>query len=99
MPSYGNGSPEAPGRTRHRTITSIGLPGHTCRAVFNEVRRVLIVLSKLVVNGAFPPVPDYCRSYEKQDEGPCRESDQASHNVHSLHRAPCQLVLSPYSFA
>ena len=45
---------------------SIGLWGHTYRAVLNEVRRVLIVLSKLVVNGAFPPVPDYSRGYEKQ---------------------------------
>jgi hypothetical protein len=59
---------------------SIGLWGHTYRAVLNEVRRVLIVLSKLVINGAFPPVPDYSRSYEKQCKGRCPQGDQAHHN-------------------
>ena len=48
------------------SLTPFGLWGRTCRTVLNEIRRVLIVLSKLLVNGPFPPVPDYSRSYEKQ---------------------------------
>jgi hypothetical protein len=33
--------------------------GSPLRAVLNEVRRVLIMFSKLVVHGAFPPVTDH----------------------------------------
>ena len=61
-------------------LADVDLWGHTYRAVLNEVRRVLIVLSKLVINGAFPPVPDYSRSYEKQCKGRCPQGDQAHHN-------------------
>ena len=35
-------------------------------AIGGGVVTELVVLGKLVVNGAFPPVPDYSRSYEKQ---------------------------------
>jgi hypothetical protein len=38
------------------------------------------VLRKLIVNRAFPPVPDYSRSYEKQCKGRCPQGDQAHHN-------------------
>jgi hypothetical protein len=42
---------------------------------------VLIVLSKLVVNGSFPPVPDYSRSYEKQCQGRCPKGDEGQTGV------------------
>jgi hypothetical protein len=50
-------------------FADVDLWRRTCGAVLNEVRRVLIVFSKLAVNGAFPPMPDYSRSYEKQYKG------------------------------
>ena len=62
------------------SLTPFGLWGRTCRTVLNEIRRVLIVLSKLLVNGPFPQVPDYSRSYEKQCKGRCPQGDQAHHN-------------------
>ena len=42
---------------------------------------VLIVLSKLLVNGPFPPVPDYSRSYEKQYKGRGPQGDEAHHTT------------------
>ena len=73
-------------------VTSIGLRGHTCRAVLNEVRRVLIVLSKLVVNGAFTPMPDYSRSYEKQCQDRCPKGDEAHHRTRSPTRSRGQIA-------
>jgi hypothetical protein len=64
------------------SLTPFGLWGRTCRTVLNEIRRVLIVLSKLVVNGAFPPMPDYSRSYEKQYKGRGPQGDEAHHTTH-----------------
>jgi hypothetical protein len=66
--------------------------GHTYRAVLNEVRRVLIVLGKLVINGAFPPVPDYSRSYEKQCKGRCPQGDEAHHATHSRTSSPGRIA-------
>jgi len=63
------------------SLTPFGLWGRTCGAVLNEVRRVLIVLSKLVVNGAFAPMPDYSRSYEKQYKGRGPQGDEAHHTT------------------
>jgi hypothetical protein len=56
------------------------LPICICRAVLNDARSAPIVLRKLIVNRAFPPVPDYSRSYEKQCKGRCPQGDQAHHN-------------------
>jgi hypothetical protein len=66
------GDADLPGGARHAglwQLADVDLWRRTCGAVLNEVRRVLIVLSKLVVNGAFTPMPDYSRSYEKQYKG------------------------------
>ena len=62
-------------------LADVDLWRRTCGAVLNEVRRVLIVLSKLVVNGAFPPMPDYSRSYEKQYKGRGPQGDEAHHTT------------------
>jgi hypothetical protein len=69
------------------SLTPFGLWGRTCRTVLNEIRRVLIVLSKLLVNGPFPPVPDYSRSYEKQCQGRCPKGDEAHHRTRSPTRS------------
>jgi hypothetical protein len=78
------GDADLPGGARHAglwQLADVDLWRRTCGAVLNEVRRVLIVLSKLVVNGAFPPMPDYSRSYEKQYKGRGPQGDEAHHTT------------------